>query len=147
MLSASAAPRTYELYESAGNAHDDATRTINETTDIDTLNRQARELRKDLSAGHPMASALDEAIANRRKAIAEETEWSKFSARERELMVSAHEPTINVPESYTEPEPDEIHLAIMREVTALGGQMLSGRTAEIGVPPFDSAMPFRLDLV
>ncbi|NYT61174.1 hypothetical protein H0A66_02380 [Alcaligenaceae bacterium] len=67
------------------------------------------------------------------------------SKRENRLMASPGRLPLTVPESYTEPDDQEIGLAIMREMTAGGGRMLSPTTVEIGAPPFDRLMPIRLD--
>src|SRR5690606_25747936 len=72
-------------------------------------------------------------------------EAMNYSSRENQLMASPGRPPLTVPVSYTEPDNEEISLAIMREMTAGGGRMLSPTAVEIGVPPFDQFMPIRLD--
>jgi len=53
--------------------------------------------------------------------------------------------SVIVPESYSEPDEEEIRLAIMRDISAGGGRMLSPTAVEIGATPFDKLMPIRLD--
>lgn len=68
-----------------------------------------------------------------------------YSSRENKLMASPGRLPVIVPETYSEPDEEEIRLAIMRDITAGGGRMLSPSTVEIGVPPFDQFMPIRLN--
>lgn len=72
-------------------------------------------------------------------------EAMNYSSRENQLMASPGHLPLTVPASYTEPDDEEISLAIMREMTAGGGRTLSRSAVEIGVPPFDQIMPIRLD--
>lgn len=68
-----------------------------------------------------------------------------YSPRENKLMASPGRPPVIVPETYSEPDEEEIRLAIMRDMAAGGGRMLSPSAVEIGAPPFDQLMPIRLD--
>ena len=68
-----------------------------------------------------------------------------YSARENQLMAAPGRLPLIVPESYTEPDEEEIGLTMMREMTAGGGRMLTPHSIEVGVPPFDIFMPIQLD--
>ncbi len=68
-----------------------------------------------------------------------------YSPRENKLMASPGRLPVIVPETYSEPDEEEIRLAIMRDMAAGGGRMLSPTAVEIGAPPFDQLMPIRLD--
>lgn len=68
-----------------------------------------------------------------------------YSPRENKLMASPGRLPVVVPETYSEPDEEEIRLAIMRDMAAGGGRMLSPTAVEIGAPPFDQLMPIRLD--
>lgn len=86
------------------------------------------------------------ALAGTRKAPATPVDPAlNYSPRENKLMASPGRLPVVVPETYSEPDEEEIRLAIMRDMVAGGGRMLSPTAVEIGAPPFDQLMPVRLD--
>lgn len=114
-----------------------------ESLQLDTQERKFLDRRQDggLEAGRDVLAVLD----RRKQALRDAEERSKFSPGEHALMTAQGRPPLSVPANYPEPAPEDINLAILRELTSAGGRMLSGTAVEVGLPPFDQFMPLRLD--
>ncbi len=117
--------------------------STNDSETLDAHERKYLNRQQDskLEAGAEILGILDE----RRQTVRYHEEYSKYSAAEHALMMVPERLPLRIPIDYSEPEPEEINLAIMRELTSVGGRMLSGTAVEVGLPPFDLFMPMRLD--
>ena len=116
-----------------------------ESIQLDAQERKFLDRRQDggLEAGRNVLGVLD----RHKQVLREAEERSKFSPGEQALMTAQGHPPLAVPADYPEPEPEDINLAILRELVSAGGRMLSGTAVEVGLPPFDQFMPLRLDAI
>lgn len=136
--------------ENLRHARNDLLKIIKNTPTIETLEQDAekyldKQLDTTSEAGRAVFTALDEKMAELKIAAEYAAAALNYSSRENELMAVPGKPPVIVPKTYSEPDEEEIRLAVMRDITAGGGRMLSTTAVEIGVPPFDQLMPIRLD--
>lgn len=128
-------------------AHDELVQRFSQATQASALDADSRNyLDSRIDGESPQARRLLAALDRRKQEIKIEDERSRYSPRERELMVVAGELPLRVPDTYSEPDAGEIHLAVMRELADLGGRLLSGTVAEVGMPPFDRFLFVRVEL-
>lgn len=116
-----------------------------ESLQIDALEKKFLHRQQDqrLEAGRDILGVLDQ----HKQVLRDAEEQSKYSPGEHALMGPQGRLPLAVPVNYPEPEPEDINLAILRELVSVGGRMLSGAAVEVGLPPFDQFMPLRLDAI